>query len=132
MSKAGAESILVEADRSMLFKEIRSELLDEYHQSHVAPWIIGYSGGKDSTLVVHLVFEMLMALPPSQRIRPVHIVANDTLVESPLVVRHIIESMQEIKDAAAAFALPITTKITQPAIDQSFWGESYWARLSFS
>ena len=100
---------------------IRSELLDEYRQSHAAPWIIGYSGGKDSTLVVHLVFEMLMALPPSERCRPVHIVANDTLVESPLVVRHIVDSVDEIGEAAAAFGLPVKTKITRPAPDQSFW-----------
>jgi hypothetical protein len=51
----------------------RRELLEEYRQPHAHPWIIGYSGGKDSTLVVHLVFEMIMDLPRSERVRPVHI-----------------------------------------------------------
>jgi len=100
---------------------IRTELEDEYLQSHDFPWIIGYSGGKDSTLVAHLVFEMLMALPPSRRKRRVHVVANDTLVESPLVVRHIVDSLREISDAASAFGLPLVTSITRPALDQSFW-----------
>jgi DNA sulfur modification protein DndC len=104
-----------------LFDDIRRELLDEYSQSHNCPWIIGYSGGKDSTLVVHLVFEMLKLLPQSERVRPVHIVANDTLVESPLVVDHITNSLEEIKNAASAFDLPIITEITRPAPDQSFW-----------
>lgn len=104
-----------------LLRAIRSELLDEYRQEHDWPWIIGYSGGKDSTLVAHLVFEMLLTLPPSQRTRQVHIVANDTFVESPLVVQHIIDSIEEISDAAEAFSLPIVTKITRPAPDQSFW-----------
>jgi len=99
----------------------RRELLDEYRQPHSHPWIIGYSGGKDSTLVVHLVMEMLMALPRSERLRPIHIVANDTLVESPLVVQHIIDSIEEIGNAANAFGLPIVSKITRPAPDQSFW-----------
>lgn len=99
----------------------RRELLEEYRQPHRHPWIIGYSGGKDSTLVVHLVFEMLLALPRSERLRPIHIVANDTLVESPLVVQHIIDSIEEIGSAANAFGLPIVTKITRPAPDQSFW-----------
>ena len=121
MSRANAGALLSGDDSVLLLGKARSELLDEYRQSHASPWIIGYSGGKDSTLVVHLVFEMLMALPPSQRLRPVHIVANDTLVESPLVVRHIVESQQEIGDAAEAFGLPITTKITRPAPDQTFW-----------
>ena len=43
----------------------RSELRDEYLRRTDAPWIIGYSGGKDSTLVTHLVFEMLLGLPRS-------------------------------------------------------------------
>ncbi len=94
---------------------------DEYLQDHQSPWIIGYSGGKDSTLVTHLAFEMLMSLPPSKRKRQVHIVANDTLVESPLVVRHITESLSEIRDAASAFGLPLVTSITRPALEQSFW-----------
>lgn len=116
-----AEALAVGDESESLFKAIRAELLDEYNQEHHWPWIIGYSGGKDSTLVAHLVFEMLLSLPPSQRKRPVHIVANDTLVESPLVVQHLIESTDEIKSAARAFDLPIITKITRPAPDQSFW-----------
>ena len=103
------------------FDDIRTDLLDEYRQSHHSPWIIGYSGGKDSTLVAHLVFEMLMLLPPSQRSREVHIIANDTLVESPLVVKHFEDSLQEINNAAKVFGLPVVTKITHPAPDQSFW-----------
>lgn len=116
-----AEAKVTEESSTAAFEFIRSELLDEYRKDHNSPWIIGYSGGKDSTLVAHFVFEMLMSLPPSQRRREVHIVANDTLVESPLVVQHIEESIREIGNAAQAFGLPIVTKITRPAADQSFW-----------
>ena len=118
---AGAEALLKVDDGAILLESVRKEFLDEYRQSHSAPWIIGYSGGKDSTLVAHLAFEMLMELPPSERVRPVHVVGNDTLVESPLVVRHLAESLREIGEAAAAFGLPVMTKITRPAFDQSFW-----------
>ena len=118
---AGAEVLLKGDEGATLVDLVRADLLDEYRQAHSAPWIVGYSGGKDSTLVAHLVFEMLMALPPSQRVRPVHVVGNDTLVESPLVVGHLAESLQEIGDAATAFGLPVLTKITRPARDQSFW-----------
>lgn len=103
------------------YDSVRAELIDEYRQDHNIPWIVGYSGGKDSTLVVHLVIEMLLSLPPSRRMRPVHIVANDTLVESPLVMKHILSSMDDIATAASAFGLPVKTKITRPAIEQSFW-----------
>lgn len=99
----------------------RFELLDEYLQSHNHPWIVGYSGGKDSTLVAQLVFEMLLRLAPSDRRRPVHIVANDTLVESPLVISHIHRSFQYFSDAAEAFQLPVTVKVTHPDANQTFW-----------
>ena len=121
MNRAGAEALPMEDDSAAKFNAVRVDLLDEYRQEHDAPWIIGYSGGKDSTLVAHLVFDMLLTLPPSQRVRHVHIVANDTLVESPLVVQHVVESMEEIQNAANVFGLPFITKITRPAPDQSFW-----------
>ena len=59
---------------------IRREMAEEYAADHTYPWIVGFSGGKDSTVVAHLVFELLLSLPRSERRRPVHIVSNDTLV----------------------------------------------------
>jgi DNA sulfur modification protein DndC len=121
MGLDSATAILADQSSASAFEAIQAELLNEYRQDHTYPWIIGYSGGKDSTLVAHLAFEMLMKLPPSQRKRTVHIVSNDTLVESPLVVQHIIDSINDIQDAADAFGLPVQTKITRPLPDQSFW-----------
>lgn len=121
MRSNSANAALLDRDEEAIFAAIRADLLDEYRQNHKYPWIIGYSGGKDSTVVAHLVFEMLINIPPSDRRRNVHIVANDTLVESPLVVQHIVESLSEIDEAASAFGLPIATKITKPTVDQSFW-----------
>lgn len=100
---------------------IRNEIAAEYAAPHQHPWVIGFSGGKDSTLVTHLVFEFLLSLPRSKRIRPVHIVANDTLVESPLVVSHLRQVTSDIREAAAAFGLPVHVAITSPEPDKSFW-----------
>lgn len=121
MGSGRAKAVVGDVNVAAPWETIRAEILDEYRQEHDYPWIVGYSGGKDSTLVAHLVIEMLMHLPPSERRRPVHIVANDTLVESPLVVQHIIESSADIADAAMAFGLSVATKITRPAPDQTFW-----------
>ena len=51
----------------------------------------------------------------------VHVVGNDTLVESPLVIRHLRNSMERIGRAAQEAGLPIRTRITRPHIDQTFW-----------
>ncbi len=103
------------------FVLIRSEIAEEYAQPHDHPWIVGFSGGKDSTLVTHLVFEHLLSLPRSERQRPVHVVANDTLVESPLVIGHIKSVQAEMRNAAHAFDLPVTVATTQPDPNHTFW-----------
>ncbi len=93
----------------------------EYKADHAMPWILGFSGGKDSTVVAHLVFEFLLSLPRSERTRRVHIVANDTLVESPLVISHIKLVQDEMREAIKAFELPVEVETTAPDIDHTFW-----------
>lgn len=102
-------------------QHIRQDIREEYLADHQHPWIIGFSGGKDSTLVTHLVFEVLMSLAPHERTREVHIVSNDTLVESPLVITHIASVQFEIDHAANAWRLPIQVVTTRPDDDATFW-----------
>ena len=106
------------ADR---FEEIRRVITKEYRKKHSDPWIVAYSGGKDSTLLLQLVWETLLSLAPEERRRKVHVIANDTLVESPVVIQHLKDSLQEISLAAASAKLPIAIRISQPYIDQTFW-----------
>ena len=102
--------------------EIVNSVRDEYlSTTQNYPWIIGFSGGKDSTLVTHAVFEALMTMAPSQRTRPVHLVSNDTLVESPLVMAHLDEVTYLIDEAGRGLGLPITVARTKPDPDKTFW-----------
>ena len=103
------------------FEAVRETMRTEYAKKHSDPWIVAYSGGKDSTLLLHLTWEILASFPPAARRRQIYIVANDTLVESPLVMRHLKESLSVIRAAAQDADLPITVKITKPHIDQTFW-----------
>ena len=109
------------ADLSARLHQIVADLRLEYEQDHAVPWIIGFSGGKDSTLLAQLVWEMLLDLPPSNRQRPVHIVANDTLVESPVLARHLDTVLARIAAAVGPQRLPVTVAKTSPDADQTFW-----------
>lgn len=105
-----------------LYQTLLAEVRDEYlSEAQAFPWIIGFSGGKDSTLVAHLVFAALLDISPSQLTRPVHLVPNDTLVESPLVAAHLHQSLEEIRDAAQTLGLPVTVATTAPNPDNTFW-----------
>lgn len=100
---------------------IRAVLCEEYCKQHNTPWIVAYSGGKDSTLLLQLMFEAVLAQSAEQRKRQVHIVGNDTLVESPLVIDHLHTTMAVFKQAIAKADLPISVHITKPCIDETFW-----------
>ena len=104
------------------FDAIRQNIAEEYlSETQHYPWIVTFSGGKDSTLVAHLVFDMLLSLPPMLRTRQVFFVSNDTLVESPLVVKHMRSALAEILRAAEIFRLPVSGDITVPKLQDTFW-----------
>ena len=100
---------------------VRETMRTEFTRDHGDPWIVAYSGGKDSTLLLHLVWEIAAVQPPGEPRRPIYVVSNDTLVESPLVIRHLRQSLAVIRDAVRNTGLPITIKVTEPCIDQTFW-----------
>ena len=98
--------------------DIKAEYLSEVQRY---PWIIGFSGGKDSTIVAQAVLEAILAVKPSARTRSVHVVSNDTLVESPLIISHITMVQQKIKDTAGNLGLPISVVTTKPEKGKTFW-----------
>jgi DNA sulfur modification protein DndC len=103
---------------SNALQEMKREYLDP---SHNWPWIVGFSGGKDSTLILQLQFEMMLSLAPSQRTRDVIVLSNDTLVESPILMAHLRQTLLAVQNGAEALSLPVKTVTTQPEIDQTFW-----------
>lgn len=99
----------------------REDILSVYLNDN-RPWVIGYSGGKDSTAVVRLVFEALLSLPKEQRTKPVFVVSSDTLVETPMVVNIIRDTLRSIRQAAQEFDIPmeVADPVT-PKVDETFW-----------
>lgn len=100
------------------------ELLDEIkyvYQSDERPWVIGYSGGKDSTTVVELVYKMLLTLPDLQRTKNVYIVSSDTLIENPLIKIYLSKMNEMLGKAAERDNLPIKSKMVTPPPGNSFW-----------
>ncbi|GAD03609.1 DNA phosphorothioation system sulfurtransferase DndC [Agarivorans albus] len=85
------------------------------------PWVIGYSGGKDSSAVMSLIYMALLGLEKEQRHKPVFVVSSDTLVETPVVVNHIKDSLAAIEKGAKRDDLPISCHKVVPKSDQTFW-----------
>lgn len=99
----------------------KEDLIAVYH-ADARPWVIGFSGGKDSTAVCRLVFEALRDITPSQRNKPVFIVSSDTLVETPLVVDIIKDALNKMRHAAQELGLPIEVAApVTPQVAETFW-----------
>ncbi|WP_106477948.1 DNA phosphorothioation system sulfurtransferase DndC [Phytohalomonas tamaricis] len=85
------------------------------------PWIIGFSGGKDSTCILSLIYMALLQLPTEKRKKHVYVVSSDTLVETPVVVDMIQRVISTINESAPQEGLPISAHSVIPKTDQTFW-----------
>ena len=94
--------------------------IQELYLSDDIPWMVGYSGGKDSTAAVQLVWFALQQLPENLRRRKkVFIMNTDTLVESPIVSKWVSTSLEYMNRNKND--LPIETVQLTPKFDNTFW-----------
>src|SRR5580765_3680169 len=90
-------------------KATLEQLKEEVRELYLAddiPWIIGYSGGKDSTAVLQLTWLALAELPAEQRKKAVHVISTDTLVENPVVAAWVTHSLDVMRKSATAQGMP--------------------------
>jgi DNA sulfur modification protein DndC len=114
--------------RSKKIEGIIAEIIDQYAyaDSSERPWIIGFSGGKDSTVLLTLVWIALQRIReenpfPYQLRRPVHVVCNDTMVENPIIASYVEDVLTKIDSSAREQNLPIFVKKTTPKLEETFW-----------
>ena len=85
------------------------------------PWILGFSGGKDSTCMIQAVWSALEKLPKSKLGKKIYVISSDTLVESPKIVETVTESLERMERIAKKSLLPIETNLVKPKLDDTFW-----------
>lgn len=102
---------------------IEQEIIDQFiYDESDRPWIIGFSGGKDSTMLLQVVWRALKKMDPFfLKQRMIYVVCNDTLVENPRIVKFIRKTLDRIQVAAREQGLPISVHETMPRLEDSFW-----------
>ena len=101
---------------NLLEEEIR-----ELYLTDDVPWIIGYSGGKDSTATLQLVWNAVAGLNAKERHKTIHVISTDTLVENPIVSSWVKNSLKNLNDCSKKEMMPFLAKLLYPEIEQSFW-----------
>ncbi|XYS41596.1 DNA phosphorothioation system sulfurtransferase DndC [Acinetobacter baumannii] len=95
--------------------------IQEVYLSDQRPWVVGYSGGKDSTCALQLVWNALAKLPKEQRRKPVYVISSDTLVETPIIVRYIDKNLENIQSKSNEQDMPFIVQKVSPRVERSFW-----------
>ena len=114
------DSIFLDAGFRKTIDVLMAEVGDLYMADSI-PWVIGYSGGKDSTAVLQLVWKALQKLPEEKRIKPVHVISTDTLVENPIVSMWVSRSLEKMGEQAIRQGLPLTAHKLTPTTENTFW-----------
>lgn len=116
---------MAEAIRRNEYSELASLTKNALKNSYLAdgrPWVVAYSGGKDSTLVLHLVYEVLVELGP-EAFKPVYVISSDTQVEAPIVVDYVSNVLSAVRADARTRNIPLTYEMVRPEVSETFWSK---------
>lgn len=95
--------------------------IEKIYKLDSRPWVIGFSGGKDSTVTVQLIFYTLMKMDKKDLSKPVYVISSDTMVENPKIISFINEQLLKMNQAAEKYKLPIYVEKVKPEINNTFW-----------
>ena len=111
-------------DKRTLNKELLINLQEKVREIYLQdnrPWVIGFSGGKDSTATLQLVWSALLELPSNKLKKKIYVITSDTLVETPLIIEYLNTTLEHIQSSAIEQKLPIEMHKVSPALDETFW-----------
>ena len=110
--------------KTIITKELIEGMISTVQNLYLAddiPWVIGYSGGKDSTATLQLVWLSLKELPKEKLQKAVHVINTDTLVESPVIAKWVEKSLKIMDESARRNNLPFISHRLTPKMDNTFW-----------
>jgi DNA sulfur modification protein DndC len=105
---------------STSYQEIRDSLRQLYLDD-TRPWLIGFSGGKDSTMMASLVLDAVLAVPPEKRKKEIAVLCTDTRVEIPAIVEMVEVTLARMQKFSREENLNIEVQLLRPPPEQSFW-----------
>jgi len=119
-ASSNKDSAFAELGLAQTVKAVCDEIRELYLWDKI-PWVVGYSGGKDSSAILQLVWLAIRELPPEQRHKPIHVISTDTLVEQPVVAAWVTASHRKMQAAATEQGMPITPHKLIPDVKDTFW-----------
>src|SRR5258708_3823399 len=101
------------------FRNIK-ETLNELYLKDERPWLVGFSGGKDSTMLASLIFDVVLSIPSDQRKKPISVLCTDTRVEIPAIADMIEGTLDRMRKCSQQNNLNLDASQLKPIIEESF------------
>ena len=117
---SSSNSIFAEVGFRHEIDRLKKQIQEIYRADNI-PWFVGYSGGKDSSATLQLVWQAIRELPELQRHKQIYVITNDTLVENPIVSLWVDKSLKLISRAAQTQGLPFEAHKLEPDVGNTFW-----------
>ena len=110
---------------SSRIQNVIDEIADQYLEEdrYNRPWIIGFSGGKDSTVLLTLTWLAMQKVREDghELTRKVYVVCDDTMVENPIIEEYVTTVLETIGRATKEQQMPIHVERVTPKIEDTFW-----------
>lgn len=95
------------------YQDIKKSLRQLYLEDN-RPWLVGFSGAKDSAMLASLVFDVALSLPPAERTKPISVVCTDTRVEIPAIVEMVEGTLRQMLRCPQQNRLNDTNQVRKP------------------
>ena len=102
------------------YQEIKDGLRELY-RADPRPWLVGFSGGKDSTLLAALIFEVVQSIPPPECKKEIAVVCTNTRVEVSAIAEMIEGTLDRMRKCSEQHSLNIDANLLKPLVQESFW-----------
>lgn len=97
------------------------ELIQKEYNRCQKPWILGFSGGKDSTALLTLLYNSLYEIKKPRK--PVKVVYCDTGVEIPIFSELVHKTFSSLEKESNENKIPITTIIVKPRLEDRYFSK---------
>jgi len=99
----------------------RLQVVRELYRADSRPWIVAFSGGKDSTAALQLIWLALRDLSTGGAHKPVYVCYVDTGMEHPAYDSKVRATLSEIGEAAELQGLPMHVRMLEPELKNRYF-----------
>jgi DNA sulfur modification protein DndC len=103
-----------------IFQDIKTSLIQLYVNDE-RPWLVGFSGGKDSTMLASLIFDAVLSVPAEKRTKAILVLCTDTRVEIPAIVEMVEGTLDKMRRCSEQHGLGVDVNLLRPPSEESFW-----------